>query len=317
MSSIAGPKRVIASLSFPNERWAVWMLLFAAFLWGSGNVANKTMLQDIDPWTSMLLRSAVAAAVLLPLAVRELRYGSARRWLKSCALPSALFALALGLQQWGYQTATVTNASFLVNAACVLTPLFAFVVLRERLTFAMWAGTFVMLAGAYVMSGASTSLAEVNKGDVLCLMSAAAYAAWAVALGQHAMRHGRPVATTLVHCLTSSVVALPFATSVWSADAAPLLAAAPEVLYVGVFSTALAFLLMIAAQSRVSASVAVVLTAAEGLFGAAGGILILNEVPGATTVIGALLMLAAIAVVAVSAARPAGPAVPAAPGVVG
>lgn len=305
MSRTATPARVIASLSSPNDRRAVWMLLVAAFFWGSGNVANKTMLQDIDPWSAVLLRGTVAAVVLLPLAARELRREGSWRWLRSCVLPSAMFALALGLQQWGYLTATVTNASFLVNAACVLTPVLAFIVLRERLNFAMVAATLVMLGGAFVMSGASRSLRDVTEGDLLCLISAAAYAGWAVALGQQAMRHGRPVATTLVHCVISAAVALPFAASVWAASLPPLLGAAPEVLYLGVFSTALAFLLMIAAQSRVSASVAVVLTAAESLFGAAGAIILLGEVPGGTTLLGALLMLAAIAVVAVAAARPA------------
>ena len=292
------------SFAAMNDRRAVWMLLMAAFFWGSGNVANKTVLQDMDPWSAVFLRSLVAALVLLPFALGELRGRPAKQWLRSCALPSVLFAVALVMQQLGYQTATVTNASFLVNAACVLTPIIAFVVLREKLNAPTVFAAIVMLAGAFVMSGAGSSLAAVNQGDLLCLMSAVAYAAWAVALGRHAMRHGRPVATTMVHSILAAALTLPLATTLWNASARPLIAALPEILYLGVFSTALAFLLMVAAQSRVSASVAVVLTAAESLFGAAGGILILGEVPGRTVLLGAAMMLAAIMLIAISVARP-------------
>lgn len=296
--------RMMARLRAPCPAAAVWMLLSAAFLWGSGNVANKTMMDDIDPWSAVLLRSLVAAAALLPLAVGELRGGASWRWMQSCALPSLMFTVALALQQAGYQTATVTNASFLVNAATVLTPILAFFVLREKLSPAILIAAPTMLVGAFVMSGAHTSLQDMNRGDALCLLSAIAYAAWAVAICRHAMRHAKPVATTLMHSCFAAALSLPFAGTVWSADLPSLVAAAPEVFYVGVFSTAVAFFLMISAQSRVSPSVAVVLTSAESLFGAAGGVLILGEVPSATTILGAVLMLASIAVVAVSTARP-------------
>jgi drug/metabolite transporter (DMT)-like permease len=218
-------------------------------------------------------------------------------WFQSSLLPSALFAVALVLQQQGYVTATVTNASFLVNAACVLTPLIAFLIFREMPGRSALVAAFIMLAGAFVMSGASASLGRITPGDVLCLLSAVAYAAWAVALGRHAMLHGRPVATTLMHCLVAAVVTLPAAAATWPAGAGVPAGALPEVLYLGVFSTAAAFLLMVMAQARVSATIASVIVAAESVFGAAGGMVLLGERPGPAVLAGAVLMIVAIMVI--------------------
>lgn len=279
---------------------AVVMLLFAAFFWGSGNVANKTVLLSIDPWTAVLLRSLVAAAILLPFAWREARQLPGAGFWSGSLVPSLLFALAIVLQQKGFETATVTTASFLINVGCVITPLLALILLREapdRST--VWAAA-LMFAGAATMSGFLHAPAAVNLGDIFCLLSAFAYACWALALGRHAMRHGRPVSTTLAHCVVTSAAMLILVLLGWTIPPtwADLRDAAPEVLYLGIFSTAVAFLLTVSAQARVSASTATILIAAESLFGAAGGILILGEQPEARVILGACLMCAAVCVVA-------------------
>lgn len=281
-------------------RRAVLMLLLAAFFWGSGNVANKTVLDSIDPWTTVLLRCLLAVVVLLPFALREWRRFSGRAWAKSCMLPSILFALAIVLQQKGFETASVTNASFLVNVGCVITPALAMVLLGETPNRTTVIAALLMFAGAATMSGVFGAPTALNPGDILCLLSSFAHAGWAIALGRHAMRHGRPISTTLVHCAVTVVAVLPVVMVDWSGSfpIGGLRGALPEVLYLGVFSTALAFLLTIAAQARVPASTAMTLVAAESLFGAAGGILLLNERPDLGVILGAVLMLVAIAIVA-------------------
>lgn len=292
------------AFSANGKRSAIVMLLLAAFFWGSGNVANKTVLQDMDPFAAAAARNLVAAVVLLPFAIREiLRVHNRRVWTKSAVVPSALFAVAIILQQWGYQSATVTNASFLVNTACVLTPLMAYVVLRERISFCIALAAILTGLGIFLMSGAGRSLTEMNAGDVACLVSAVFYAAWMVALSRHATVHGRPIATICLHSVLTFIFAsgvllllAPRQPGAWSG-------AVPEVLYLGVFSTALAFGLTAAAQARVSASMAAVLVAAESLFGAAGAMLLLGERPSTQVLLGAGLMLFAILIVARSPAQ--------------
>ncbi len=285
---------------------AVLMLLLAACLWGSGNVANKTVLNDLDPFAVAIARNSVAFLVLLPFMFRDLAtVSNLAVWFKSATPPSVLFAIAIIVQQWGYQSASVTNASFLVNTASVLTPLIAFVWLRERLHPCIGAAAALTAVGAFLMSGAGKSLGAMNVGDIACLVSALFYAAWTVALTQHSRKHGKPFATTCLHC----AVAVVFSAAIWVPFApeqpGTFQGALPEVLYLGLFSTAIAFALTAAAQAHMSASGCAVLLAAESLFGAAGAMLLLGERPGQLPLLGAALMLIAILIVARSQTGPA------------
>jgi drug/metabolite transporter (DMT)-like permease len=291
----------------PSQKVAVLMLLAAAFFWGSGNVANKTVLQDLDPTATVAARNLVACVALLPFALRDLfEVPSLTAWTKSAFLPSALFAGAVMMQQWGYQSATVTNASFLVNVACVLTPLIAFALLGERLGSNIAIAAILTVIGTFLISGAGRTLATLNVGDMACLVSAVFYAGWMVALSRHAIAHGKPLATTFLHSLLTLVFAGVLLLFLAPAQPGTLVGGLPEVLYLGLFSTAIAFGLTAAAQARVSSSTAAVLVAAESLFGAVGAVLILGERPESLPILGCTLMLLAIFIVARAPARPFG-----------
>ena len=66
-----------------------------------------------------------------------------------------------------------------------------------------------------------------------------------------------------------------------------------SLLYVGVFSSAVAFTLQIIAQKDANPTVVSILLSLESLFGAISGALILNESMSAKEIIGCVLMLAA------------------------
>lgn len=277
---------------------AVLVLLLAALCWGAGNVANKTVLEHLPPLTVAGLRCLLAALVMVPFVWRDLSRGLSWAWLTSAAGVSILFAAALALQQMAYQTTTVTNASFLVNTATIITPVLVWVLLRQRPAIAVACAAPLTLLGAFLMTGATVSLTAMNVGDLLCLASAAAYAGWMVALGQHAMTHGRPLGTALVQFAVSAVLVLPVAVWAEAPDLGAARQAWPELLMLGVVSTALAFGLMTWAQRFVAASTAAILVSAESLFGAAGAYLWLGERTPNIGMAGAALILLAIVLVA-------------------
>lgn len=287
------------------QRAAILMLMAAAFLWGTGNVANKTVLQDLDPIAAVTARNVVAVIALLPFAIRDLIVvPSLAQWVKSAAVPSVFFAIAVMLQQWGYQQASVTNASFLVNADCIFTPVIALVVLREPLQICVAIAAILTVVGAFLMTGTGPDFSNANMGDLACLLSAVFYAGWLVALSRHATSHGHPLATICLHCASTLVVATTLLLFFTPDQPGTLEGAMPEILYLGLFSTALAFGLTAAAQARVSASTVAVILAAESLFGTAGGMVMLGERPSALSMLGAALILVGIFIVARAPALP-------------
>lgn len=285
------------------------VLLLAAFCWGAGNVANKTVLEHLAPLTVVGLRCLVGALVIAPFAWPDLRRMLAKGagqagqgWVKSALTLSVLFATALVLQQLAYRFTSVTNASFLVNTATVLTPILAWLLLGHRVGLAVVCAAPMTLIGAMFMSGFKSggrfSLATMNAGDVLCLASAVAYAGWMVALGQHARSHGRPLGTAFMQFATSAVLVLPVAFWTGAPRFAAIAQAAPELFVLGVVSTALAFGLQTWAQQYVAASTAAVLVSAESLFGAVGAHALLGEQTPVLGLTGAALVLTAITCVA-------------------
>ena len=193
-----------------SPRKAHLMLLAAAFFWGAGNVANKTVLHHLDPYTTVALRCLLAAVVVAPFVWAERADAQPHKpWIGSAIGIALIFAAALVFQQLAYQTTTVTNASFLVNTATIVTPLVAWVALGDKPGLRILVAGVVTLAGAFLMSGMSLSSATINSGDGACLIAALLFALWMVALGHHAVTHGRPFATSFVQFAVTALAMLP------------------------------------------------------------------------------------------------------------
>jgi drug/metabolite transporter (DMT)-like permease len=289
-----------------TRRSAIMMLALAAFFWGAGNVANKTVLDHIGPLTAVSYRCLIAACVVIPWAMKEMRACATVGWYASTAFVSLYFCAAMALQQTAFETATVTNASFLVNTCSILTPIIAWVALRERPPARIICAAVVTLSGAFFMTGGTFSFALFNRGDGLCLLSAVFYAAWMVALGRHIAVHGLPFATSFVQFALSSAVLFPLSAAVEVQSIGRVVQAAPELIGLGVFSTAIAFVLQSRAQQAVSSSTAAIIVSAESLFGAAGAYVWLGEQTSGARIWGAVLIMSGIVIAAVSTRRGAG-----------
>lgn len=291
-----------AELSLRRDRRNAVMLLFlAAFFWGAGNVANKTVLEHVDPVTAVMMRCLFAVLVLLPFVSRDpIPPPTTAGPNTSLFFVSLLFAVALVLQQFAFGLTTVTNASFLVNTAGPLTPLIVWLALRAPPARVHFLSAGIMIVGIYLMSGGHFSPTRMNPGDLACLASAVFYAAWMVALGQHARQYGRPIRTTCLQFAVTVAVLLPIVLTVDLPNWTDLRAALPELLLLGIFSTGIAFLLQCHAQSRVTAPTAALLVSAESLFGAAVAFLLLGERLDGKGLAGAALILLAISLAAFS-----------------
>ncbi|HEY6631592.1 MAG TPA: DMT family transporter [Rhizobiaceae bacterium] len=273
------------------------LLLLAAAFWGFGNVAQKTVLQHLDPLSAVGLRCLVGALLVAPFALAFRRTKAVGFWM-SVGRVAALFSLAILLQQHAYIETTVTNASFLVNTATVMTPLAAWLLFGERPALAVVAAAVATLFGVLLIAGELTS---ANPGDLFALASAVFYALWMVELGRHMRAHGDAPTTSAAQFALAALLALPIGIAGTGLSAAALAEAAPKLVGLGFFSTALAFGIQTAAQRFTPASHAAVIVSAESVFGAAGGALFLGERLSASAALGAAIVLGAILLLALTA----------------
>lgn len=275
-------------------------LILAAMFWGFGNIAQKTVLEHIGPLSATCLRCAIAALVLAPFVLVEGRRRREPGWWTSTVVVASIFATAILLQQTAYLSTSVTNASFLVNTATVLTPVIAWYFLREVTGRLGLVAAVMTLAGVFLMSNGAAGASGLNRGDAICLVSALFYAFWMVALGRHARQFGLPFATALWQFLFAAAMTLPPALMFESVSGQTITEAWPDLAILGLFPTAAAFGLQTVAQRYTSASKAAVLVSGESIFGAIGAYAVLGERPQAAALAGAALIFLAILMVAMS-----------------
>ncbi|MBN9073201.1 MAG: DMT family transporter [Rhizobiales bacterium] len=270
---------------------ANFLLLVAAAMWGFGNVAQKTVLDHLDPSSAVAMRCLIGGLLILPLVARERGIRTERGYWISLARVVASFAVALMIQQMSYFSASVTNASFLVNTATVMTPLAAWLLMGEQPTRTVWFAAAATMAGALLLCG---GLSSVGRGDLTALLSAVCYALWMVELGRHMQAHGRPFTVAAAQFLGAAALALPFGLAYGNLSPDSVAEAGRELIVLGVFSTALAFGFQTAAQRFTPASHAAVIVSAEGAFGGLGAALFLGERVSPTGALGAAIILGAI-----------------------
>jgi len=279
------------------------LLLLAAVLWGIGNIAHKTILDHLDAISVVGLTCLIGGLLTLPFIRAEITAYPGPGWSRSVVRVSALFALGVVLQQIAFVSASVTNASFLISTTTVLTPLFAWFMVRERPGPGVIVATGMTLTGSFLLSGGLSGTAGI--GDAIALLAAAAFALWTVELGRHVKSFRRPFTTATAQFLGTALLVLPLSLARGDIHLPAVVAAWPELLMLGVFSTAVAFCLQTHAQRYTTANHAAVIVSSECVFAAIAAAAWLGERLPPQGVAGASIVLAGVLLVATKSGRSA------------
>jgi drug/metabolite transporter (DMT)-like permease len=283
------------------------LLLAAAAVWGLGFYFQKVAMEHLSPLAFIAGRALLAVLALPPFALREgARTGFWPTGLARYAgFASLLFLTAAWLQQSGLLTTGVTNAGFLTSLYVVATPLLVWLWQRERPSAAVLGAIGLAVAGAILLGGGS--LAGFARGDWLIAACALFWSAHLILVGR-AGALGRPVTFMLLQFAGVGVLAgLAMAIAGEGCpERAHIERALPALLFVGVLSSALTYVLLAVAMRHTPAPEAAVLVSLETLFTALAGALLLGERLAPIAWAGALLMLLAGILVQLAAVRAAG-----------
>jgi drug/metabolite transporter (DMT)-like permease len=271
------------------------ILLLAAAIWGSGFVAQSTAMKAIGPFWFISLRFAVATIVVLPFVWKEKRKAEKplthHNWLFFVFTGVALFGGA-ATQQLGLLTTTVTNSSFITGLYVVFVPLIAVVFLRRQPHWVIWPAALTALSGIYLLSGGSFS--QLTPGDFLTVVCAVFWAVQITLAGSSVRETGRPLAISATQFAVAAVLALIVAALVEPISFAAIEAALGEILYLGIFSSGLAFALQVIGQRYTTAPQAAIILSSEAVFGASLAALLLGETMGPQGYAGCALMFTAM-----------------------
>ncbi|MEU2118999.1 DMT family transporter [Streptomyces sp. NPDC016459] len=268
-------------------------------LWASAFVSIRSAGEAYSPGALALGRLLAGTLVLVAvLLVRREGLPPRAAWPGIVVSGLLWFGVYMVVLNWGEQEVDAGTAAMVVNVGPILIALLGARFLQESLPPRLLAGMAVSFAGAVTVglsmsagSGGHTSV----LGVLLCLLAAMAYAGGVVAQ-KPALAHGSALQVTTFGCLVGATACLPFAGQLVEEAARAPLSATLNMVYLGVFPTALAFTTWAYALARTTAGRMGATTYAVPALVVVMAWVFLGELPGLLTLAGGALCLAGVAV---------------------
>lgn len=268
------------------ENRAILALVGAAFLFGATFVVVKSALDSIEPLSFIAWRFALGAAILATLAIPR----GKSIWMHGSLCGVALFS-GYAFQTLGLELTSASNSALITGLYVVFTPFLAALLARRPPSPWVIGGAAAAFAGVALLTGVDGL--SLEKGDVLTVGCAAAFAFHIVALARYAPRH--PVVPfTTVQLAVTAVLSIVLSSVFESGPGIPDRTVWGAIALTAVGVTVGAYLLQIWSQTVVGASTAAVVLSAEPAFGVATAWVVLGERLGFQGWVGAGLIVAAI-----------------------
>ena len=273
------------------------MLLFATLIWGSAFVAQSVGMDHLGPMSFQAVRSLLAVAAMVVLVFCFDRdkgqflvlWKNKALWKTGILCGLALF-MAQGLQQMGLQYTEPGKAGFITAMYIVLVPVFG-LFLGRRCGWQIWLSVALAVAGLYLLS--CVGVARINLGDVMILISAAAFAVQILLIDYLAQElDGLRLngIQFLVVMVLSSLVAALTETATWQA----IIDCAVPLLFAGILSSGVAFSLQILGQQHLPPEPASLIMSLESVFAVLAGWVILGQTLRPIEALGCCLVFAGV-----------------------
>ena len=227
------------------------MLLALGMIWGASFLGVAKALESFDPITIAALRIALAAVILTGVSF-AMGIGlpkDRRTWAFAFGMGLFSNAIPFTLLSWGQQHVTSGYAGITMAVVPLLVlPLSHFLIPGMRLTPIKTLGFGIGFIGVVVLIGPARIL-QSGGGDIeniariACVVASMCYAVGAIIT--RLAPKGEAMAFSSAALIMGTLVALPIALSVEGIPSAPTLPALAGLLYLGVFPTALATIMLV------------------------------------------------------------------------
>jgi len=280
-----------------ERRKAVAAVVVSVLLWSSAFVAIRSAAEHYHPGALALGRLLAGAVVLvLVLLVRREGWPPRRAWPGIVVFGVLNFAGYMVALHWGEQQVDAGTAAMIVAVGPIVTALLSGWLLGEGFPPRLLAGLLVSFLGAVVVgSSMSGNGAASILGALLCLVAAIS-AACGVVAQKPALQYASALQVTTLACLVGALACLPFSGELISDVGSAPWPATANMVYLGVFPTAIAFTTWAYALSRTTAGKAGVTLYAVPAVTVSMSWIMLGELPSFAAFLGGALCLAGVAV---------------------
>jgi len=276
-----------------STRRSELLLLLAVVLWSTTFAIMKESLGSISPALLVLVRFAIAAAVVYVLFRRRIAF-SWRNLLKGLAIGIPEY-LGFMLQVTGLTMTTASKNAFITGLSVVVAPVLSFLFLREKRSWKVVLALILAVNGLWIISfGFTLRIGGMGMGDFLTLLSALAFGVVVFMIHLFSDRDSF-YASTFFQLLTVAMCSLVYSLATKQTFVVNAVSW-PSLLYLAVFTTAITLLLQNRFQHDVTVAQASVIYSLEPVFATLLAVLFIGEHMGPAILVGGVLMFAASAI---------------------
>ncbi len=293
-------------MSYQTKYWrGVVCPLIAAFIWGSAFVAQDVAATDLAPFTVNAVRSWIGAFSLLLVSflfrkqtviAPENRNTYRKQLLWGGLGCGILLTVAANLQQAGIGATDPGKAGFITSLYVVLVPIFGIFVHR-RAPYTVWIGVGISLVGLYFLC--ITESLTIAFSDLLILLCAVFFAFQILLVDRLPNLVGMHLCCVqlFVVAITSTILMFIFE----APSIALILKHWFPLVYIGVFSSAIAYTLQIVSQKGSNPTVVSLLLCLESVFAVLTGWIIQGDTLTPREILGCILMFVAVTLASIPA----------------
>jgi drug/metabolite transporter (DMT)-like permease len=270
--------------------------LLCTFIWGTTFIAQDTGMDDIGPFTFNAVRFFVGFLAVAPIAFIFER----KKFPKSISNNEKIFtnlAILIGLslffgtalQQVALLYTDVANAAFFTILYVPMVPFIIFFMYKVPIHWSIWPSIFLCVMGGYLLTNFYN--ATVRIGDILVIMGAFFWSTHIIFTGKIIENYNLPLTIgaiqTLIVASLSLIIGLIFEDFIWS----NILKEKFQILYAGILSGGLAFVLQIYAQKNISPAPSAIIFSLEGVFATIAAWILLDQVLDINNLFGCVFIL--------------------------
>lgn len=273
-----------------NSKIADGLLLLVAIIWGGGFPAVGLAVQDGMGAAQLITLRFIIAGLLMAIVFRKQWRYIKKIDLIAGGLAGICLFIGFAFQTLGIQYTTASKNAFITSSYVLLVPLIGLWWFKTKIKAMQWIGIGCMIFGISVLSLDRDF--TINLGDFLTLICAIGFALQIIVTGIFIKRCNSYCFTT-VQMLTVALISFG-----WSIFSEPFtsftLSSGLAIIYLGVFSTLMAYLIQTIAQRYTSEAKVGLILSTEALFGAILSVMILKEPITRQLLMGGFICLIAI-----------------------
>ena len=270
--------------------------IVCVFIWGTTFIAQDTGMDFIGPYLFNGVRFFVGFLALLPFFIfiekknykKEINKNK-KNFIKYSVLIGVFLFLGSALQQVSLQYTDVANAAFFTIFYVPMVPIIVFFLFKKKIHWSVWPAVTLCVVGGYFLTNFQD--ATVRLGDSLVFIGALFWSLHIIFVGIIVKEFNVPILIGLVQTLVVSICSLILALFYEEFILVNILNQKIQILYAGILSGGIAFVLQIYAQKNIQPAPAAIIFSLEGVFATVAAWIILSQVLNFNNILGCCFIL--------------------------